>query len=343
MQFAWAKYSLNFKFEARTSRETMRTKQTYLLRATADDGRTAYGECALFRGLSADDVPDYEERLAYYCTNPHEVSKCTMSSVRFGFETAMAGLAERDPFALWHSGNVHIPINGLIWMGDKHTMQQRIDAKLDEGFRVLKLKIGGINFADELDLLRMIRSRYSAHSLELRLDANGSFSPEQATECLAMLSKFAIHSIEQPLKAGQQEVMARLCADSPIPIALDEEIIGCTGNAQKHDLLDAIRPAYIILKPALCGGLSGATEWAHAAEDAGLGYWFTSALESNFGLDPIAGLAASLGVSMPQGLGTGELYYNNVMSPIARQGSALTYNPKKSWEIPTLDWHTANS
>lgn len=337
MQAAWAKYRLDFRFLARTSRESMRVKDTYFIKLTDNNGRTAYGECALFRGLSADDMPDYEVQLGHYCRHLEQVSSCPYSSIRFGIETAMANLGHNAGDA-WHSGNIRIPINGLIWIGDKQEMSRRIDEKLAAGFNVLKLKIGSIGFDDELDLLRMIRNRYSCDTLELRLDANGAFLPDDALKKLNRLSLFGIHSIEQPVRAGQHELMHRLCRTSPIPIALDEELIG--GDPS---ILASISPAYIILKPALCGGLSGAEAWAEAAERLGIGYWFTSALESNIGLDAIAGLATKRGIGIPQGLGTGQLYHNNIEGPIFLHGSSLCYNPDKQWQIPQLDWHTTLS
>ncbi len=329
MRADWASYTLDFNFLARTSRETMRQKSTYFVRLG-----DRVGECALFRGLSADDCPDYELRLAEACLHPELLS--AYSSIRFGLETAM--LHESDDTAFMR-GEDGIPINGLIWMGSREEMRLRIDQKLSDGFHVLKLKIGGIDFESEVELLRYIRSRYSSETLELRLDANGSFKPEYAAERLRRLSDFAIHSIEQPIKAGQCEEMAQLCATSPIPIALDEELIGCRSAAECGELLDQIRPQFIILKPALCGGLSGADTWANAAEARHIGWWATSALESNVGLMAIARWVSRRGVTMPQGLGTGQLYTNNISSPLYLQGDRLFYNPEGEWIYPNLQWH----
>lgn len=336
----WARYTLDFKFEARTSRERMLHKDTYFVRVRRD-GRTAYGECSLFRGLSSDDTPDYEERLDYYCRNLDRLADCPCSSIRFGLETALFNLDH--PVAEEWRDCSGIPINGLVWMGDKATMAARIEQKLAEGFKVLKLKIGGIDFEDELQLLDAVRSRFPAEMLEIRLDANGSFGPDNAMERLERLARYGIHSIEQPVKAGQPDVMRRVCAESPIPVALDEELIGCTARNEMDRLLSFIRPAYIILKPALCGGLSGAGQWADAADAASIPYWFTSALESNVGLDAIARLALRRGITMPQGLGTGELYHNNVASPLRRNGARLEYNDSLSWQMPQLQWNTTIS
>lgn len=316
----------------------MRVKDTYFVRLTdSATGRTGIGECALFRGLGSDDLPDYEEKLALACADPTVPSP--YSSIRFGIECAKiaAGLAEM-PSTPYSRGKEGIPINGLIWMGDRAEMRRRIDEKLNAGFRVLKMKIGGIDFESETDLLRYIRSRYSPETLELRLDANGSFAPEVAAERLDILSKFHIHSIEQPVKAGQTDIMARICRETPIPVALDEELIGMPNAESAAALLDAIRPQYIILKPSLCGGLSGAGLWADAAESLGIGWWATSALESNVGLHAIACWVASRGVTMPQGLGTGLLYSNNIPSPLELRGDRLYFNPSGTWDYSALGW-----
>lgn len=331
----WAPYALDFLFLARTSRESMRRKPTYFVRLTdTATGRAGVGECALFRGLSADDTPDYEERLSRACAEP--LAPVPESSIRFGMETAMinAGLIPA-PESAFTRGEAGIPINGLIWMGDKAEMRRRIDEKLAAGFRVLKLKIGGIDFESEVDLLRYIRSVYSPDALEIRLDANGSFSPTDAHGRLRRLSEFSIHSIEQPVRAGQRHLMARLCRESPINIALDEELIGAD---DRDALLDEINPQFVILKPALCGGLSGATAWADAAEARGIRWWATSALESNIGLHAIARWAGARGVTMPQGLGTGLLYSNNIPSPLHLRADRLWYDPAGSWTLPRLQW-----
>lgn len=335
---SWCRYTLRFRFEARTSRDSMRLKDTWFVRLTdMESMRTGIGECALFRGLSAEDSPLYEARLAEVCRNFDPAALPRESSLRFGFETALESL-RGDACDDFTAGRESIPINGLIWMGDKEEMRRRIDEKLDAGFHVLKLKIGGIDFDQETDLLRYIRSRYAPGTLELRLDANGSFSPDNALERLHTLSQFSIHSIEQPVRAGQHEAMARICRLSPIPIALDEELIGTRDPKEMSDMLDIIRPSYIILKPALCGGLSGASQWIGEARRRGIGWWATSALESNIGLAAIARWVSAAGVVMPQGLGTGQLYFNNIPSPLELRGDRLHYDPTDKWEIPDLPW-----
>lgn len=332
----WAPYRLNFKFLARTSRSAMTVKDTYFVKITdSDTGKSAIGECALFKGLSSDDLPDYEQRLSEACHNP--LNESPYSSIRFGFECALQQLEEHNPTD-FERGLCGIPINGLIWMGDKAEMSRRIDAKLADGYRVLKLKIGGIDFNEELELLKYIRSRYNADTLELRLDANGSFTADNALEKLERLSVYGIHSLEQPIKAKQWDAMAHICKSSPIPIALDEELIGVPTQEYANQLLDYIKPQYIILKPALCGGLKAASMWADTATSKGIGWWATSALESNIGLAAIGRWISGYRYSMPQGLGTGQLYHNNIASPLYISEGKLFYDPNQQWIIPELQW-----
>jgi o-succinylbenzoate synthase len=328
----WMPYRLNFKFEARTSRASMTYKDTYFIKVWDDLNPTVYGlgECALFKGLSKEDDDTYESKLTSLCNDPSNVIP-DASSIKFGFETALCDLKNGGHGIItdneWIKGNVGIPINGLIWMGDKNLMLQRIKQKLDEGFKCIKLKIGGINFDDEVELLKFVRSNFSQDVLELRLDANGAFKPSEALQKLEILSHFSIHSIEQPIKAGQYDEMAKICESSPIDIALDEELIGTTLPDFKTELLSYVRPKYIILKPALCGGLADADKWIETAEHLNIGWWATSALESNVGLNAIAQWVSAKRTTMHQGLGTGELYHNNIVSPIVRKGSKLFYNP----------------
>ena len=319
-------YTLRFNFVARTSRAAMHEKETYFVHIAGPDGE-GVGECALFRGLSADDVPDYETALAEACRNPEAALQSPCSSIRFGFETALAdyhaGGRRVWTDTPWSRGEEGIEINGLVWMGDKAEMRRRIAQKLDAGFRVLKLKIGGINFDDELDLLRAVRAEFSPSDVELRLDANGSFTPANALERLGVLSDFTIHSLEQPIRAGQPEAMAAICSRSPIPIALDEELIGMRTDGEMAELLDNIRPHYIILKPSLCGGFERSDAWIARAESRGIGWWATSALESDIGLNAIAQWVAAKRPTLPQGLGTGQLYINNIPNGLELRGSKL--------------------
>lgn len=338
MQLAWAYYPLHFKFDARTSRGSMSVKDTWFIRVY-DELTHSYsiGEAAYFEGLCHEGRKEFEAELHRVCC--HNDLGSNISSVRFGIETAMRNLLPIVDNAFTR-GETGIPINGLIWMGDKATMQQRIEKKLADGFRVLKLKIGGIHFDDEVDLIRQIRTQYAPDTLEIRLDANGAFSADNVMERLKRLAEFSIHSIEQPIRAGQWEQMAEVCSESPIPIALDEELIGYRPYHEKAEILRVIKPSYIIIKPSLCGGLSGANEWVDLADAHDIGWWATSALESNVGLQALAIWLSTHQIAMPQGLGTGMLYTNNVASPLEMRGEYLFYNPKKQLEIPNLKWHT---
>ncbi len=335
----WCRYSLRFKFEARTSRQTMDVKDTYFIRVycTSNPEKTVgIGECALFRGLSAEDRPDYESLLAEACNNPEDALNSEYSSIRFGFETAL-GKPKDTP---WLRGEEGIPINGLIWMGDKELMARRIAEKLDSGFKVLKLKIGGINFEDEIELLSDIRKEFKASDLEIRLDANGSFTQEDVIERLNRLSEYHIHSLEQPIKAGNVQEMAEICRISPIDIALDEELIGYRTAEEMKALLEVIHPQYIILKPSLCGGFQAADIYIDQAERLNIGWWATSALESNIGLGAIAAWVAGKNPKIPQGLGTGALYFNNVESPLFLRGSELWNRRDTPYILPEgLQWN----
>lgn len=341
----WAPYRLIFNFEARTSRQVMTYKDTYFVRVRDLEHPEIceIGECALFRGLSADDRSDYEEVLAHACLDPVAALDNQYSSIRFGFETALGRLrSDNHGRNSWLEGKCGIPINGLVWMGDKATMRSRIQEKLEAGFRIIKLKIGGINFNDEIDLLREVRSIFSNDTLEIRLDANGAFTPENALERLDTLSKFHIHSLEQPIKAGQIEAMTDICRKSSVPIALDEELIGVRTDDKSAGLLSKIRPAYIILKPSLCGGFKATQTYITSAEKLGIGWWLTSALESNVGLAAIGRwLTDYHNINMPQGLGTGLLYTNNIDSPLEMRGPEIYYNPLKPWgSIENLPWRS---
>ena len=335
------KYLLNFKRPGGTSRGVLHQKETYFLVVKSGD-KIGVGECGLFRGLSFDDRPDYEEKLQWLCDHIDKDREFLYQelkefpSIQFGLEQALLSLNAADSFDLFPSDFVRgmdsIPINGLIWMGDELFMKEQIANKLDEGFTTLKMKIGAIDFKTELNILQGIRKRYRSSELELRVDANGAFTKEDALAKLQQLEAFEIHSIEQPVKAGQWELMADLCKVSPIPIALDEELIGILDTAQKRALLKTINPQYIILKPSLIGGFQGSKEWITLAEDAGIGWWITSALESNIGLNAIAQFCYSLNSTLPQGLGTGSLFNNNIQSPLFVSQGALHYDPKQKWE-----------
>ncbi len=330
----YSRYLLHFKEDAGTSRGVLKEKETFFVKVWDESCPEVFGmgECALFRGLSADDRKNYEEKLEEVCQRIEEVKMEELeewSSIRFGVEMALQDLAMGGRQLYFPSafteGRLAIEINGLIWMGDKSTMLQRIQQKLEAGFHCIKLKIGAIDFEAELSLLQYIRERFSREKVELRVDANGAFAPEEAMSKLEALAAFGLHSIEQPIRQGQWEEMAHLCRETPIPIALDEELIGVYGRKKKLELLEKVQPQYIILKPALCGGFSGAREWIELAEKRGIGWWVTSALESNIGLNALAQWVATLGNPMPQGLGTGQLYTNNLWSPLRQEGECLIY------------------
>lgn len=347
MKASYCRYILNFKQPAITSRATMLEKETFFIKLWHEDCPDVYGigECALFRGLSSDDTPDYSSILSdlCHCINQGKLFDVSAwSSIRFGYETALLDLRNGGRRLIfpseWSEGQGEIPINGLVWMGSKDEMFRRINEKLRAGFRCLKLKIGGIDFEKELELLRYIRDSFSPSVLEIRLDANGAFSMDNALERLDRLSEFTIHSIEQPIKPGQWDGMAEICEKSPIPIALDEELIGIHDARIMQELLFKIKPNYIILKPALCGGFSGASSWIEQASPLGIGWWVTSALESNIGLNAIAQRVATLDTEMPQGLGTGNLYLNNIPSPLVQERDILRYDINKGWKIPDMHW-----
>ncbi|MGB0878951.1 MAG: o-succinylbenzoate synthase [Polaribacter sp.] len=338
------KYILNFKSPSGTSRGILRTKETWFIVLTKET-KIGIGETGLFRGLSIDDVPNYEKKLQWVCKNIHlGLEKLLQEftefpSIQFGLEQAFLSLESKSKFDLFPSdftlGKQSIPINGLIWMGAISFMKQQIKEKLQKGFTTLKMKIGAINFEKELALLQSIRKQFSATELELRVDANGAFHPKEALEKLNYLSDLQIHSIEQPIKQGQLQEMANLCAKTPIPIALDEELIGVFSSEEKRNLMQTIRPQYIILKPSLIGGFSGSKEWIHLATENKIGWWITSALESNIGLNAIAQFTYTLQNKMVQGLGTGGLFANNFESPLEVKNGTLRYNRTKKWIIKT--------
>lgn len=331
---AFTKYTLHFKQPAGTSRGVLRTKDTYLLKLFNDE-ILGIGECALFKGLSIDDVPIYEQKLLWLCKNIHLDKDVLLyelinfPSIQFGLEQALLSWKSKDLFELFPSkftkGKDKISINGLIWMGDKAFMQQQIKEKLTNGFTTIKLKIGAIDFETELNLLKSIRKEFNSDEIEIRVDANGAFHSQDALEKLKRLSDFDLHSIEQPIQTKRWEDMAKLCSDSPLPIALDEELIGIFNKSEKENMLKTIKPQFIILKPSLIGGFRGTEEWINIAEKHHVSWWITSALESNIGLNAIAQYTYTLQTKIPQGLGTGGLFTNNINSPLKVKTGALYY------------------
>jgi o-succinylbenzoate synthase len=342
MKAFYQKYFLNFKQASGTSRGVMRTKETYFLKVV-DGDKIGYGECAVFKGLSVDDREDYEAKLTGLCENinrdPEELwlELKEFPSIQFGLEQALLSVQKKNPFELFPSKFTEskdtIKINGLIWMGTAAFMRQQIREKLDAGFLTLKLKIGAIDFEAEISLLKSIRKEFSSEEIEIRVDANGGFLPSEAMEKLKRLSEFKIHSIEQPIKQGQIAEMTELCSNTPLPIALDEELIGVFDVTKKQEILQTIKPQYIILKPSLVGGFKGSAEWIQLAKNQHIGWWITSALESNIGLNAIAQWTYTLKNNIPQGLGTGSLFTNNFESPLEVKGENLYYNNKIKWNV----------
>ena len=339
MTYDIEKRVLHFKQPAGTSRGVYTTRTIWLVHLSEGE-KTGVGECAPLPDLSCDAMPDdaYETKLRHFCElltgdSPQDKVEVLESmrpypSMLFGLETALLNLKNGErlfdtPFSRGEEG---IPINGLVWMGRYDEMLQRMEEKLEKGFRCVKLKIGAIDFDQELDLVKRIRDRFSFHEVELRLDANGAFKYEEALYKLELLSQYAIHSIEQPIRQGQWAYMAELCRESPLPIALDEELIGVNDPEMKSHMLNVIKPRYIILKPSLHGGMMGCREWIAAAKEQGIGSWITSALESNIGLNAIAQFASDVygpHIRMPQGLGTGQLFTDNIPMPLEIRGDQL--------------------
>lgn len=324
-------YLLQFKNPSGTSRGVLHTKETFFLEILEGD-KKGIGECALFRGLSFDDVPDYEEKLTWLCENINQDSAYLKKellhfpSIWFGYEQAILNVKHGENLYFpsdFTEGKSSIKINGLIWMGNVDFMQTQIEEKLELGFDCIKLKIG-VDWNSEKEILRKLREKFPKEQLELRVDANGGFTFEEAKTVLNELDELGIHSIEQPIKAGNLEEMKLLCATTPTPIALDEELIGVVDFEEKRKLLEKIKPQYIILKPALIGGFSGTDEWISLAENLGIGWWITSALESNIGLNAIAQYTFTKGNKMPQGLGTGGLFTNNFESNLQLEGDLLS-------------------
>ncbi|MDQ8748147.1 o-succinylbenzoate synthase [Elizabethkingia miricola] len=332
MQAEYQRYNLIFKRPGGTSRGVLTEKETYFLHIS-DGEKKGTGECGIFRGLSYDDVPDYEERLKWLCDNINaeynflKQQLLHYPSIWFGYEQAILNLKYGSHIYFpgeFTEGKKSITINGLIWMGNVDFMKEQIALKLQEKFHCIKLKIG-VNWDEEKKVLEELRKTFPKNQLELRVDANGAFSIEKAKIVLEELAALGIHSIEQPIKAGNPEEMALLCASTPTPIALDEELIGITELEEKQKLLEDIKPQYIILKPSLVGGISGSDEWIALAEKQNIGWWITSALESNIGLNAIAQYTYTKKNPMPQGLGTGALYTNNTPSSLRLEGDQLWF------------------
>lgn len=349
---------LQFRFEAGTSRGILTEKPTYFIKIYDTDQPEVFGlgECGPLKGLSADDLPDFADILQRYCRafNRLDVELFSWNlniivdqlvgnqfpSIRFGFETALLDFLNGGKRQIFDNdfsqGQSPIKINGLIWMGAADQMLRQIEEKLEAGYTCLKLKIGAIDFDQELRLLGHVRQHFDASQITLRVDANGAFSADTAHEKLQRLAEYELHSIEQPIKPRQKEHMAALCENSPVPVALDEELIGVTDYMEKLRLLKALRPPYIILKPTLLGGFQHCREWIEIANRLKIKWWITSALESNVGLNAVSQFTAQFNNPLPQGLGTGQLYHNNVPSPLHLEGENLFYSPSLAWDTSML-------
>ncbi|UYZ63604.1 o-succinylbenzoate synthase [Hymenobacter weizhouensis] len=354
LQLHYSRRVLRFNFPARTSRGALTEHTATYLHLTdpARPGRQGLGEAAPLAGLSPDHRPDFADTVAGFCREfnrrqlrellPEEAATLVgpeWPALRFALETAVLDYQNGGQRQLYDNafsrGEAGLPINGLVWMGDATFMREQIEKKLTEGYTCLKLKIGGLDFATELELLYEIRAVAGPERLTLRVDANGAFSPAEAPAKLAQLARYNLHSIEQPIAAGQWAALAEVCRHSPVPVALDEELIGVTDPARQAELLERTRPAYLILKPTLLGGLRASLDWLTAAETLGIGWWLTSALESNVGLSAISQFAGSYArPGFPQGLGTGQLYHNNLTAPLHIRHGHLHYDPHGPWELP---------
>ena len=347
MKASYHKYILDFKQPSGTSRGVLTHKETWFIIIESNQ-KKGVGECGILRGLSCDDRPDYEEKLAWTCANIHLgvdqlwEALIEFPSIQFGVEMAFQSLASENPFLLFPSaftnGEKSIPINGLIWMGNEAFMKQQIEVKLAEGFHCLKLKIGAIDFDEELKLLGYIRQNFTPEDVEIRVDANGAFNKSEALNKLNQLSGFKLHSIEQPIQKNNTDSMSELCKSTPIPIALDEELIGVFSLEDKEQLLLKIMPQYIILKPSFVGGFRGTNEWILLAEKYNIKWWITSALESNIGLNAIAQWTFLKENLMPQGLGTGALYINNFDCQLEVSKGQLWFNNVKEFHFDFIEY-----
>lgn len=351
LRIDYLKHNLHFKRPAGTSRGTLVNKPAWFIIIKDDKNpqKVGFGECNIIEKLSYDSISGIEARLGTLKGNYPNDTKWvdTLSefnewpSIKFGLETALRDLKKGGNRILFDNDfskkEAPILINGLVWMGDKDFMYEQIRSKLEEGWKCLKLKIGAIDFAKEISLLKYIRSKFNADSLCIRVDANGAFSSEDALSKLYKLSNYQIHSIEQPIASGQWNKMSKLCKASPIPIALDEELIPVRKKNEREEMLQEILPHFIILKPGLLGGFESCNEWIKLAKKMNISFWITSALESNIGLNAIAQYTYELGIPIPQGLGTGQLYTNNINSPLLTLPGQLIYKQDKKWDLSLFE------
>jgi o-succinylbenzoate synthase len=349
-------YTLQFKKPATTSRGALLERAVYYI-GISNGQYTSWGEAGTLPGLSIDDVPEYTQKVLQLTEQIEPLSTWLNSktpfdyaiealnlehfpSISFAVESALTGLQQGVPYRLFDTGffegKQSISINGLVWMDNSESMLKQAEEKIAQGYTCVKLKIGALDFDEECRLLEAIRKKLPASKLELRVDANGAFAPDTALEQLRELNRFDLHSIEQPVKANQWDLMEELCAKSKLAIALDEELIGVLPSGPGERMLRKIKPAYIILKPSLLGGFTRCNQWLQAAQQNQIGYWITSALESNIGLSAIAQYTSTLPVSIPQGLGTGQLYTNNIPSPLEIRDGYLHYASGSLWDMTSV-------
>ncbi len=354
----FVKKTFKFRFDAGTSRGILREKDSYFVIITdSEQAKTVgIGEAAPLKGLSPDDIPDFESRLEYIIHNFNlldvqlydwniniiisQLITNDLPSIKFAFETALWDFLNGGSRVIFKNDfskrRSQIAINGLVWMGNEYFMREQIAEKLAAGFKIIKMKIGAIDFDTEYKLLQSIRESYTSDIITLRVDANGSYSPAEAREVLKALKKLEVHSIEQPIEAEQLDEMARLCEENIVPIALDEELIGITNYVQKRNLLKHVMPQYIIIKPTLIGGIQDSKEWIDAARQFNVGWWMTSALESNIGLNAISQFAAEYLPDVPHGLGTGQLYVENIPSPLEVKDGFISLSSTQNWDLNGL-------
>jgi o-succinylbenzoate synthase len=342
LQASCKKHVLEFNFPAGTSRGVLHTKDVwYIYLHDTITNFTAIGECSTIPNLSIDYSDSYSAALRQFCDDINDgksidqLDLTAYPSIRFGFEMALLNLKQQQEGILYPSSftkeNDGIPINGLIWMGTFEQMDKQIKEKLQQGFKCIKIKIGAIDFESEISLIKQIRDKYPVDEITIRVDANGAFDPREALNYMDALAKYNIHSIEQPIKQGQIKQMKDLCIKTPLPIALDEELIGIHGVETKRELIEFVKPQYIILKPSLLGGFTASQEWIKIANEFSVDWWITSALESNVGLNAIAQWTYQLNKPGYHGLGTGKIYKNNIKSPLYIEKESLYYNHKASW------------
>jgi o-succinylbenzoate synthase len=336
-------HHLNFIIPGGTSRGVLKNKPTWYIKIYHDDNPSIFGlgECGPIQGLSIESGDKMMDQLKKVQKSINDLSSLDLSlfpSINFGIENALKDLKNGGKRIIFKNSFLQgkpIKINGLIWMGDKDFMINQIKSKIEKGFSCLKLKIGSIDFMEEISILKNIRKQFSSKILEIRVDANGAFSSKNVLQKLDTLGKLEIHSIEQPIAVNQWDYLKKICEKSPIPIALDEELIQL--KKEKNEFVKYISPQYLVLKPTLVGGFEATRKWINIAEKNNINWWVTSALESNIGLSAIAQFCANYPLTLPQGLGTGQLFSNNIPSPLEIKGENIFYNENKTWDLSNFE------